>query len=318
MAKISKNIRLGLSFGAEELFLAQTEESANRYKVTALTDITSSVPFSIDLFSEPSGAEMVGEELKKVLAEMNITSGETALSIDLDFGTIVKLPYDKKLSQKDLKTHLKWELQQYIEEDIENYIFDSYKLIQSPSMKQPELVLVGTRTKVVDFFKQVCEVSGLDLAVINLDIIAALNCFEANYKYKPDDKIALVEVGDNKLVFSLLEGNFFIGYHYVFLDEPVQENNIETVHEYISMNLKTLFTDYELGKDKSNFDKIFLYRTNTKISMEKFLGNSGGDQYTVFNPFEKVRLETNLREQVDISVDNSEYVEALGLTIYKS
>ena len=141
MGESKNNTRIGLSFGAEEIFLVQIEDAAKQYKITSLADVTSSIPFSLDLLSESSGAEMVGLELRNTLDQHNIATRDLAISLDLNLGVIVKLPYDRKLSDKDLKSHLGWELEQYIDDDIDEYIFDSYKLIQAPSMRQPELVL---------------------------------------------------------------------------------------------------------------------------------------------------------------------------------
>jgi len=315
MAKDTKKVRLGLSFGAEELFLIQTEEAANRYRVTEAADVTSSIPFSIDLIAESSGAEMIGNELKNLVGEKGIIATELAVSLDLHLGIIIKIPFDRKLSDKELKTHLKWELQQYIDEDVVDYSFDSYKLIQSPSMKQPELILVGARTKVVDFFREVCDTAELDLSLINLDIISAVNSFEANYKFDPSEKIALVEIGEQKLVFTLLEGNFFIGHHTLFLDDIGSDAYNDTVLDVISMNLKTLFSDYELGKSKSNFDHVFLYRSNSKYSVTQLVESSGENTYSIFNPFENIRLDDDVRAQIEDSDDHSEFVEAVGLTL---
>ncbi|MFC1557269.1 type IV pilus biogenesis protein PilM [candidate division KSB1 bacterium] len=317
MTPNAKNMRLGLSFGAEDLHLIQAEETAGRLKINFIKDVSASIPFSIDLLSEDSGAEMVGAELRKTFDEHGISAKELALSLDLNLGVIVKIPYENKLSEKDLTTHLKWELLQYVDEDIDNYTFDSYKLIQSPSMKRPELVMVGTRNRVIEFYRNVCHSADVDLAAVNIDVIAAVNAFEANYKFKPNEKIALVEVGERKLVFTLLEGNFFIGHQYIFLDETVQGNFMSTVPDLIAMNLKTLFTDYELGGGSESFDHVFLYRTNTKFDMTQIVGTiSDNDAYSVLNPFEKVKIDPGMSAEIDTEKDNSEYVEAVGLALY--
>ncbi len=315
MAKISKNRNLGLSFGSEDLYLIETEEAAKNFKVTELLDVSSDLSFSIDMFTQDSGAEMIGSELKEIISLNDISTKKLALSVDLGIGNIVKIPFSKELSDKELIDHLAWELQQYIDDDIENYTFDSYKLIKSPSVKYPELVLVGTRKKVVSFFQEMSRHAGLDLEFINVDVLSAVNAFEANYKFHPREKIALVEIGERKLVFSLLEGNFFIGHHHLFLDNSVQSDFINSVQELISLTLQTLFSDYELSTDKNDFDHVYLYRTNTKHDITPII-ESAEQTYTLFNPFEKVRLDPKLHDQIDYSADNSQYVEALGLTVH--
>ena len=133
--------------------------------------------------------------------------------------------------------------------------------------------------------------------------------------FTPREKIALVEIGERKLVFSLLEGNFFIGHHHLFLDNTVQSDFINSVQELITLNLQTLFSDYELSTDKNDFDHVYLYRTSTKHDILPLI-ESADRTYTLFNPFEKVRLDPKLHDQVDYSADNSQYVEALGLTVH--
>lgn len=314
MAKVSKNRRLGLSFGSEDLLLVETEETAKNYKVTALLNLTSEIPFSIDMFSQESGAEIVGSELRNVLENNTITTKDLAVSLELGVGSVIKIPFSKNLSDKELDAHLQWELQQYIDEDASDYSYDSYKLIKSPSTKNPELLLVGTRRKVLSFFREMSGHAGVDLKLVSVDLLSAVNAFEVNYKFHPKETIALIEIGEQKIVFTLLEGNFFIGYHQLYLDSSVTGDFTNSALELISMNLKTLFDDYELSSDKNAFDHVFLYRTNTKYSAIQLIENSD-IELKLLNPFEKVRLEASLQETIDLGGDNSEYVEALGLTV---
>lgn len=314
MAKVSKNRKLGLSFGGEDLLLVETEEAAKNYKVTSLLNVSSDIPFSIDMFSQESGAEMVGSELKSVLAENGITTKSLAVSLELGIGSVIKIPYSKKLSDKDLSSHLNWELQQYIDEEVSGFTFDSYKLVKSPSIKNPELLLVGTRNNVISFFQEMSSHAEVDLHMVNVDVLSAVNTFETNYKFHPKEKIALVEIGERKLVFTLLEGNFFIGYHQLFLDDSTRNDFTNSVSELISMNLKTLFDDYELVAENNAFDHVFLYRSNTKYDLTELISASQ-TELKLFNPFEKIRLDSSIQDSIDFDSDNSEYVEALGLTI---
>jgi len=311
MAKITKNRRLGLSFGSEDLFLVETkEETAKNFKVAALLNVTSEIPFSVDMLTQESGAKMIGSELKNLLERNNITTKNASISLDFGLGNIIKIPYSEKLSEKELSTHLSWELQQYIDDDIAEYAYDFYKLDKSP----PELLLVGTRKKVLEFFREMSRHAGIDLQVVTIDLLSAVNAFEVNYKPYPNEKIALVEIGEQKLVFTLLEGNSFIGYHCVFLDDSVQNDYVNSVLELITLNLKTLFNDYELSTDKNEFDRAYLYRTNTKYSVMEFIEAADQELY-MFNPFELVRFDANLQDKINHLADNSEYVEALGLTV---
>jgi len=156
--------------------------------------------------------------------------------------------------------------------------------------------------------------AGIDLQVVTIDLISAVNTFEVNYKPYPNENIALVEIGEQKLVFTLLQGSSFLGYHYLFLDDSVQNDFINSVLELITINLKTLFNDYELSADKNQFDRVFLYRTNTKYSVTQFIEAADQELY-MFNPFELVRFDKSLQNKVNQLADNSEYVEALGLTV---
>ena len=311
MAKAEKSRKLGLSFGSEDLLLAETEQAGNNYKVTALLNVTADIPFSVDLVAQESGAEMIGSELKTVLKNNNITSKRLSISLDLTMGNIIKVPYSKILNDSDLACHLMWEYQQYIDEDVEHFIFDYYKLEKSPSMRYSEILVAGTRKKVLSFYQKMSKYAGVELERVNLDLLSAVNSFDANYKFHPKEKIALVEVGLYKVVFALLEGNNFIGYQYVLLDENTQSDSLVSV---IELNLKTLFTDYGLSNEKNDFDYVFLYRSNTQLQTLELIKTSEKG-WKLFNPFEQIRLDTELQDTIDYTGDNSEYVEALGLTV---
>jgi Tfp pilus assembly PilM family ATPase len=316
MAQIRKNRRLGLSFGSEDHFLVETEKAANSYKITSLLDVSSDIPYSTDMIMQESGAEMIGTELKNVLSINNIKTRNLSISLDLGIGNIVKIPFSKKLSDKELPNHLTWELQQYIDENVEQYAFDSYKLLKSSSVNSPELILVGTRKKVLTFFQEVSRYAEVDLELINVDILSVVNAFEANYKLHPRERIALVEIGERKLVFSLLEGNCFIGYHHIYLDDSVHRDYLNSVLELITLNLKTLFSDYDLSTEKNDFDHVFLHRSNAKYDIKQLI-EAADQELNILNPFEKIRVDSKLHDQIDFSADNSQYVEALGLTVRK-
>ena len=314
MAKASKIRKLGLSFGSEDLFLVETEESAHNYKVTAVLNLTSEIPFSMGMITQESGAEKIGSQLYNVFESNNITTRNLAISLELGIGNVIKIPYSTKLADKELPAHLSWELQQYIDEDVDEYAYDFHKLARSPSVKIPELLLVGARKKVLSFFQEMSIHAGVELQRVNVDFLAAVSAFEANYRYHPSEKIALVQIGQRKLVFTLLEGNYFIGYHYLFLDDSVKRDYVHSVLELITTNLKTLFDDYELATDKNEFDHVYLYRTNTQYSAAEFI-EAADRKMSIFNPFEMVRLDAHLQETIDFRADNSEFVEALGLTV---
>jgi Tfp pilus assembly PilM family ATPase len=311
MAKAEKNKKLGISFGSEDLFLVEAEEAANNYKVTALLNITGDIPFSTDLLTQESGAEMVGNELKSVLKKNTIAAKHLAISLDLTIGNIIKIPYSKILSDKELTNHLTWEYQQYVDDDVSQFVFDYYKLAKAPSMRYSELLLVGTRKKVLSFFQEMSRHAGVELMRVSLDLISALNAFDINYKFHPKEKIALVEIGLHKIVITVLEGNNLIGYHYTILDEGTQSDDILSL---IKLNLKTLFTDYELGTDKSDFDYVFLYRTSIQLKTLELI-KASEQNWKLFNPFEQIRLDTELQDKIDYTGDNSEFVEALGLAV---
>jgi len=315
MAKNGKILRLGISFGAEDIHLVQTEKTANQFKVTAAADVTPKIRFSLDILSEKTGAKTVGLDLKSALSSAKITARNAAVSLDLNFGVVVIIPYDKKLSDKELSAHLKWELQQYIDDDVENYAFDSYKLIQPPPAGNPHLILAGARKRVLAFFQRACKYAGLTLRSVNMDVISAVNAFEANYKFPPKQRIALVEIGERKLVFAVLKGTLLVGYSYLFLDDSFQEDFIGKVTDLISLNLKTLYTDYDLGNEANSFDHVFLYRSTTKYSTAEFVEAANDNAFGIFNPFVKVKLDARVRDQIGSIGDNSEFVEAVGLTV---
>jgi len=316
MAKAAKTIKkLGLSFGAEDSLLTEIEHTEGRFRISKLVPFNPDLPFDFHTFQDKNASEYIGTELAQLLNENDISTKEIAVSLDLSHLVIIQVPVDANLNDKEIKNQIEWELSQYINSPVDLYDFDHYKISISTKKNTYQLLIVGTRKVIAEFFLEAMQNAGLNLYLLDVDILAALNAFFLNYKTSPKDNIALIEVGNKKIVFTLLKNNRFLGYHIVFLNSSGEKMPTDKLVKKIKSNLRILFADYQLGQENEDFNRKYLYKSSGAVDLGELVKAGKELNFEIINPFEKIRIISRLQEEIDTFSDNSLLLEPLGLAI---
>ena len=316
MAKSQKTIKkLGLSFGAEDIFLTEVEHTNGRFRISKVIPFELNLPFSYDTIKNKAAPKEIGALLSDTIATHNITTKDITVSLDLSHVIIIQIPADADLKEKELKDQVSWEISQYINSPLDFYRYDFHKNSISTKRNIIQLVLVGTRKGIVDFMVKAVDYAGLQLNVVDVDIFAALKTFKINYKTRPKERSVLIEIGQEKIVFTLIKNDRFLGHHTLLLNKSGERLLPEKIIKKIKSNLRILFADYQLGAENEDFDKKYIYRSSTNVHLKDVVNIDSELDLEIINPFEKIRIAPKLHEELDTMADNSQLMEPIGLAI---
>jgi len=318
MPKNDKTLKkLGLSFGAEDIVLAEVEHTAGRFRISKVITFELDLPFNLETFESDTAAQQIGNSIAEILTENEIETKDVAISLDLSHLVIIQVPIDADLKNKEINDQITWELSQYINSPVNLYDYDYDKLSISTKKNTVQLLITGTRKKITDFFLDVANHANLHLSLVDVDILASLNAFTLNYKTALKDKIVLIEVGNEKIVFTLIKNNRFLGYHILMLDSSRGGLPVDKIVTKIKSNMRILFSDYQLGEDSETFDRKYLYKSSAAINLNEIADTGKELNLEIINPFEKIRIAPELHEEIDTFTDNSLLLEPVGLAIRK-
>jgi Tfp pilus assembly PilM family ATPase len=312
--------KLGLCLGNQQTFLTEITHSPESIEVTNLIDLDLVHPFNFNTINNEEILEGIGNILKESLSFDKKSNVELSISIDYSMAIIKHVPVDNSLKSNELENHIQWELQQHIISPVEEYDSDFQKLPKIPNNKYPSIITIAVKKKIIDAVKYISKIANLKLDLIDINIFSAINALEVNYKIKPTEKTALIEIGKNRLIFIILEGTNFLGFHPAHLVShlsPDEEIPTEKIFDEISKNLRFLISDYETGDDKKEFDRIYLYKTNKNINLNDILSKDTENKFEILNPLKNLKISSELKEKMDPLSDYSEHTVSVGLVIRK-
>ncbi len=119
---------------------------------------------------------------------------------------IVKQVSLPAMSRDELEEQIRWEAEQYIPFDVNEVNLDFQILDSTSTEGQMDVLLVAAKKDLIDDYVQVITEAGLTPAAIDVAAFAVENAFEANYDVRPDEVVALVNVGAQVVNINIVSG----------------------------------------------------------------------------------------------------------------
>lgn len=126
-----------------------------------------------------------GSRLKDVISSI---SGEAVIVRYISF---------PEMNDTELDNAIRWQIEEHIPYRLDDINLDYHRLgiSQKEGTKKIDVLLVAARKDLVNERINILKSIGLNPAVVDVDAFAVFNCFEANYDFKPDEVVALVNIG---------------------------------------------------------------------------------------------------------------------------
>ena len=201
MAKSSASSVLALEFSPAFMKLVEFSPMENRIATVAIKPMDAS-RWNDDAYLEDQIKTVVsrhahGKNLDLVTA---VSAGHAMLRT-------VEVPE----GEENIQDALEWDMEQFLARPLDEYLMD-YQALGSNESENSRLYLVAAYRKTeVERVRRLAESTGFPLSVLDVDVFAALNAFEANYPELQSGKTFLIKADSDSISCVTARNGAFIG-----------------------------------------------------------------------------------------------------------
>ncbi len=253
---------LGIDIGSHSVKLAFLKPGGRGYQLLNFGMV--SLPPDTIVDGEVENPAAITEAIKGLLKAEKIPSRVKHCVFSVSGqSVIIKKITVPLMSEEDLAESIQQEAEQYIPFDIDE-VNVAFQIIQAEGDipkkgerlsededRHMDVLLVAAKKDIIAEQSEIIRNAGLKPAVVDLDIFALENGFEASYGLDEDDTFALVNIGASVTNVNIIEN----GITAYTRDMPVGGNNIT---EAIQKNMGVGFRDaerYKLGHVEDGVNK---------------------------------------------------------------
>ena len=198
----------GLDIGSKHIKIVQLKAVKGKYHLERL-GITSLEPELIVDGSILDSSRVV-EAIKGLIATANISIKDTALSLSGHSSVIIKRVSLPQMSEDELSESIKFEAEQYIPFDIEDVNLDFQILGLADKENMMDVLIVAAKKDKINEYVTVAKEAGLNPVIVDVDAFALENMYELNYEVKPEENIAIANIGASMININILKGGISV------------------------------------------------------------------------------------------------------------
>lgn len=250
------------------------------------------------------------------------------------------------LADTELKQAVRYEADKYIPFEVDEVVLDCAKIEEAIQGEQMKVVLVAVKRTFIEEHVALMDRLGLSPAVVDVDIFALSNAFEARNRRLgiTDEEIrGLVDIGASKTNISIMRGNthhfgreFYTAGNDLteavakrFGEDPADvermkedpggaletmQDAILTVLEEIGSEIRLSFDYYENQYDQEVKEVYISGGSVLFPGMDKMLGNIFNLETKLWDPMEALDLTSSRLDTSRLQGMNSDMAVAVGLT----
>jgi type IV pilus assembly protein PilM len=198
---------LGLDIGSSAIKLVQVKEGKGRYKLQKFGVRLLDPELIVDGTIMDTGR--VIEAIKELLAEQEVTLRNVAMSIS-GHSVIVKKINVPVMSEEELEDQIRAEAEHHIPFDITDVNLDFHIVNASEPSSEDEpsmaVLLVAAKKEKLTELSEVVKEAGLVPCVVDVDAFAVENMYGINYDSRPNEIVALINIGASVTNINVLKG----------------------------------------------------------------------------------------------------------------
>jgi type IV pilus assembly protein PilM len=198
---------VGLDIGSSSVKAIELKPAGKGFRVSAL-GVEPIPPDSIvDGAIIDGGA--VSDAVRRLFANKRFKAKEVVASLSGN-SVIVKKITLPTMTEAELSESIYWEAEQYIPFDIQDVNFD-YEILDpvagQDSQGSMEVLLVAAKKDKIADYTNVIAQAGKTPVIVDVDVFALQNAFEANYGFEPGAVVAMVNAGASAININILAGS---------------------------------------------------------------------------------------------------------------
>jgi type IV pilus assembly protein PilM len=114
------------------------------------------------------------------------------------------------MSEDELSESIKFEAEQYIPFDIEDVNLDFQILGLADKDNMMDVLIVAAKKDKINEYVTVAKEAGLNPVIVDVDAFALENMYELNYEVKPEENIAIANIGASMININILKGGISV------------------------------------------------------------------------------------------------------------
>ena len=234
---------------------------------------------------------------------------------------IVKKISLPQMSADELSESIHWEAEQYIPFDIQDVALDYEVIDGGGSGGNMDVLLVAVKKDKISDYTSAISQAGKTCQVVDVDVFALQNCYEANYGTDPGRVVALLNIGASIMNINIIKGGTAIFYRDIavggnqYTDAIQKDLNlsydqaealkrgervegaapenlhpiIQAVSENIALEIQKTFDFFRATSSEDRIDRIFLSGGTAKIQgLRDLLADRFEAGVELLNPFNNV------------------------------
>jgi len=182
---------VGLSIGASSIKVTELKKKNKQWTMLKYASVSlGDMPGEHREISNPNA---ISTAIQTALKQAGITSKDVCSAI-AGSGLIIKNLMVTVANMKELQDQVFWEAEQYIPYDITEVVID-FQVIGEPKGDQVEVILVAVKKDFLEQYMSVISQSKLNPKIMDAELFALQNTFEANYSVSSSEAALLADVG---------------------------------------------------------------------------------------------------------------------------
>jgi len=189
-----KQSLVGLDIGSHTIKVVELESQAQKTFRLAQWGISPPLAEAI-VDGEIMDRQLVTDAISNLLDSRGIASRQVVAAVS-GRAVIVKKITMNRLSPEDAQQAVYWEAEQHVPYDINDVSLDFEILGPAPNdPKQMQVLLVAAKKDMVLSFGDLIREAGLQPLIVDVDSFAVQNAIEANYEFRPEEVVAILNIG---------------------------------------------------------------------------------------------------------------------------
>ncbi len=189
-----KQSLVGLDIGSHTIKAVELELQSNKSYRLVHWGVSPPLAEAI-VDGEIMDRQLVTDAISNLLDSRQIKSRQVVAAVS-GRAVIVKKISMNRLSHDDAQQAVFWEAEQHVPYDINDVSLD-FEILGpvANDPKQMQVLLVAAKKDMVLSFSDLIRESGLQPLVVDVDSFAVQNAIEANYDFRPDEVVVILNIG---------------------------------------------------------------------------------------------------------------------------
>jgi Tfp pilus assembly PilM family ATPase len=285
---------VGISIRDTTLRMAEATRAGAESRISRLSQGRVRTAFNFTSLQDQSLIRRYAEDINRLYETADFQVSSSVFILDANMVMIKTIPVDANLQGERLKDHVRWEVEQFMINPLEQYVIDFEPLPGDNGKDYKQVVVVTARRTMIDYLKQIFKNTDLQLRAIDVDIFAAQRALASNYDMNQGEYVALIDLRKESFQFSILAGQTYYLSQDLDLhpdgEGEAPKRDDEHRARLISKELRRIIIDHKLGKSVEDVHAIYLYGEGVSDGILEALQNTHNVRIDRANPFKKIKL----------------------------